>query len=187
MSTPTKIKHEPEIGKLITGEAFRDAIHIAVVPLKAFRSLNPGEHVGLTENGEADNLSESLVGIVDPYLPNRVPRGGMFYLFLYPKSITSLRHEWTHPAFDDVKLASAPVPELSEKEKSEAWLQDIADRCGVDYHRMIGAAEEDDYIHMGENEGYKNVLDGQYEDFKRHLEIVLGKPPANSYPFSCSC
>lgn len=46
--------NNPELGKIITGECGRDAIHVAVIPMIATREMKPGEH---TKNG-----------LVDPYL-----------------------------------------------------------------------------------------------------------------------
>jgi len=86
------------VGKLIEGEAERDAIHIAVVPVTAGTKLYPGQHVGLIR-GKADIGTTSL-GIVDPYLKSPVYDGQKFWLFLYPGTITSLRHMWTHPHFE---------------------------------------------------------------------------------------
>ena len=77
------------IGKPITEEVGRDAVHIAVIPMVATRLMKPGEHL---QNG-----------IVDPFLKEMVPVGERYWLFLYPATITSLRHVWQHPAFGDEK------------------------------------------------------------------------------------
>ncbi len=39
-------------------------------------------------------------------------------MFLYPRTITSLRHEWTHPAFGDTPKVYPP---------SEQWIRDWAE------------------------------------------------------------
>jgi hypothetical protein len=36
---------------------------------------------------------------VDPFLADPVQPGQMFWLFLYPQTITGLRHVWEHLAF----------------------------------------------------------------------------------------
>lgn len=94
----------PELGKLLPGdERRRDAIHVAIAPATALTRLKPGEHVGIAsfKDGEAqvDNLAGAVVGIVDPFLTDDLQAGDRFWLLLYPKSITTLRHYWSHPAF----------------------------------------------------------------------------------------
>jgi hypothetical protein len=85
------------IGTLIDGDAGRDAVHVAVAPTTAPRELQPGQHVD--QHGNPEGPGVIPVGIVDPFLREPVPPGRRFWLFLYPNTVTSLRHEWTHPAF----------------------------------------------------------------------------------------
>lgn len=97
--------NEPKLGELITDPtAARDAIHIAIEPVMAVQTLFPGQRVGLRGfNKESGRYlvgdSDDLIGIVDPFLTLPVQRGQQCYLYLFPKTITSLRHSWSHPAF----------------------------------------------------------------------------------------
>ena len=86
------------LGKLITTQRGRDAVHVAVIPVTAAQTLMPGSHVGLWEDGRVGD-SENPVGIIDPFLKEAVRQGQRCWLFLYPGTITGLRHVWQHPAF----------------------------------------------------------------------------------------
>src|SRR5271165_1998507 len=90
----------PQLGKLITTEQERDAIHIAVCPVTAGKDLKPGEHIGLIGDDFVVGPSVNNIGVVDPFLTEDVKVGQCFYMFLYPGTITGLRHEWTHPMFE---------------------------------------------------------------------------------------
>jgi uncharacterized protein (TIGR02996 family) len=93
----------PQLGKLIEGgDDRRDAIHIAVAPGTAAARLAPGQHVGFARDGDTETFgpSPTPIGIVDPFLSRLVDPGERFWVFLYPGTITGLRHVWTHPAFE---------------------------------------------------------------------------------------
>lgn len=89
----------PELGILIEGAAFRDAVHVAIAPVEAAHSLESGDHVGIGVDGRAWTAGVDYIGIVDPYLRRTVQEGERFWLCLYPGTVTSLRHAFTHPAF----------------------------------------------------------------------------------------
>jgi hypothetical protein len=92
----------------------RDAIHLAVEPIEAGERLRPNDDVGIY-NGKAyqaairdidgQMVEVKALGKVDPFLPNNkfVQAGQSFWLVVYPRMITSLRHVWEHPAFSESK------------------------------------------------------------------------------------
>lgn len=106
------------LGTILDGSEKRDAIHIAVEPVKvswSSRALNPGEHVYFNQfDGCRPAVTESH-GIVDPYLTKPVQPGERFWLFIKPRTITELRHVWEHPDF----------PSSTEKD----WEEDYDDGC----------------------------------------------------------
>ena len=79
---------EVKLGRLVTDpEVGRDVNGVAVIPMVAVRVMHPGER--LTN------------GIVDPFLTEPVQPGQRYYLCLFPGTVTTLRHVWTHPAYPD--------------------------------------------------------------------------------------
>ena len=92
------------IGKTLPAdENRRDAIHIPIAPVIAAEPLQPGQHVGFVHNGEGKLVAArdpaDCIGIIDPFLKEPVLRGSRVFLFVYPNTITSLRHVWSHPSF----------------------------------------------------------------------------------------
>ena len=93
----------PRLGKILKGVTVRDAVHVAILPVVAGEKLDPGQQVDLLSDLRTAHpalVKGSCVGVVDPFLPFAVQPGQWFYLLLPPGSITSLRHDWTHPAID---------------------------------------------------------------------------------------
>lgn len=177
------------LGTIINHNAGRDAIHLAVEPAVAGEDLYPGENIGLRD-GKAYSVVSKLLGIVDPFLKEKVKEGEIFWLVVYPRQITSLRHVWSHPDFpEETSLETSTV----FKEASKKWIAEFAELIGITYNKLIEGAREyahgGDYLHMGDNEEYSNHYD-KMEEFWRHYEIVTGDiilEGRNGGFFSCSC
>lgn len=90
---------ELNIGKILDSNPGRDAIHVAIAPVIAIQELQPGQRIGLVDGESKAGVTSRPLGIVDPYLTESVKFGQMFYMFLFPQTVTSLRHVWTHPGF----------------------------------------------------------------------------------------
>jgi hypothetical protein len=187
--------NEQKLGKLITGEAQRDAIHVAIAPVIAGEQLEPGWNVGLNQKGKAVNfigMGIKPIGIVDPFLTHPVKPGEQFWLVLYPGTITSLRHDWSHPAFKNADTVEPQRMQSSVVQESIAWLHGFAADWNMDYDNMIenavsgyGLTARGVDIHS-----WSEIEDGRRE-FWHHLSIVTGKHfsdehKENTY-FSCSC
>lgn len=185
------------IGQIITSEQFKDAIHVAVAPVEAAFDLYPGQHISLNVEGKATpgELRESI-GVVDPFLKHKVTTGERFWLFLYPGSITSLRHDWSHPAFQD---ATAPVVGNgggSVMSESEKWMRNWARKhMGEDYYGENTYLTEDqayeNAIQAGHNKHvgpYENARDYIDNTWWNHWETITGcKGDRDDNYFSCSC
>lgn len=180
------------IGKVLMGDKERDAIHIAVAPTIASCTLQPGQRVGLNDKGEAVSVVGKNIGIVDPFLIGPVKAGEKFWLFLYPNTVTGLRHEWSHPAYDGI--------EAKARKESEKWLRQFAesnftpydaeDVAGYDaYAELLKAAEEGDFCFSGQPDALYES--GPQQEFWGHLENVRGKPFTTNHKanasFRCSC
>jgi hypothetical protein len=201
---------EAKLGELITevGEQNqRDAVHIAIVPIKAHARLRPGEAVGVTSDGKNSAFNNVEVGIVDPYLKKAVEKGQTFWLFLYQGSVNTLRHEWTHPAFPSHPMEQTvePVFAGSEEEKklsyaerekamSEVWLRAYAMRVNhyydpdEAYSVLVNDLKSGTLVYHGTDMHSRGELLNEAE-LKHHAEIVLGQTidfDGFEY-FSCSC
>lgn len=172
---------QTKLGKIIQGEERRDATHVAVMPVVATGTLKPGQHVAFLGGGTVGPGAETI-GVVDPFLKAPVEDVQRFWLFLYPDTITGLRHEWTHPIFDgDTKAASL------------AWIEAFARTMEMTGQRLLDAANR--YVECGDwtydnSERYKDADYSQLPTFWRHYEIVTGNTAdvdKTDMPFTCSC
>lgn len=169
-------------GQLITTPQQRDAIHVAVAPVIAAESMEPGQHIQLNHEGKACSGKEPI-GVVDPYLRTDVMPGDTFWLFLYPKTVTNLRHDWSHPVMDKV---------VAGKAGAEKWLREFASTWNKEFDKMVREADSGDGVTASgmDIHGWSELDDGGAE-FWRQLEIYTGKKFSKQHRedtyIPCSC
>lgn len=180
------MNNDPRIGQLHETGQPRDAIHIALASVVAGHPMSPGQHVGFIKSSPTVvGFSTSPIGIVDPFLKEVVKEGQRFWLFLYPNTVTSLRHEWEHPAF--------LPPQTEHKSASVKIIEQIAAKCDLTYNALMSAA--DDYVedgypaNRGNDQHAGDVFWDNHELFWEHYEKIRGVSVKvkDETIFTCSC
>jgi len=179
------------IGTILTEDYERDAIHIAMFPATADETLWRGDYVALENEKDkvfrVSSTDSRCIGLVDPFVNSKINPGQKFWVFLLPNTVTSLRHDWTHPAF----IKEAHISSPPSRNTSEVWLRaflDSADCPGYDVVMGVikrgGDNWDPECLHFSGYDAHGEIP----PEFWVHVENVLGYAPENkpSY-FSCSC
>jgi hypothetical protein len=146
------------LGTIHVRDEKRDAIHLAVLPIEAGQKLTRGNHIEVRDGvaRAVPNGHPKAVGIVDPFLAGAVEKGERFWLLLYPRTIQSLRHVWSHPAFPD---EVAPGVD-SVTENAKAAVHAVAVDLNVSDERLM--------------EGAEFFLEGSCDEFDRLMHFRNG-------------
>jgi hypothetical protein len=192
------------LGTIITKNEARDAIHLAVENVVAGERLMPGEHIGLGKGDTAWSAVDPQIkalGIVDPFLKKPVDMGKRFWLVVYPRQISSLRHVWEHPDFPPSKDLIAPVQKeveypatfvagrstMTAVQSARVWIDEYAFmELEMSGEELIRAAS--DYLSHGEYLVDGGKYEGVYlnQEFWKHYKTITGIDGEGSF-FSCSC
>ncbi len=191
------MSNEAKLGSTPLETDGRDAVHIAIVPVKAGRQLVTGQIVKIVDGkAHACANTEEAIGVVDPFLPKlSVKEGETFWLCLYPKTITGLRHVWQHPEFPDVETKVISEEDFAE---SELWVRTyVANHCHYDNDMpdkgyksfMENITKERCIFFHGSDCHNLSDVDDSTELF-RHLSVLLDRHIDEHYftgGFRCSC
>jgi hypothetical protein len=165
----------------------RDAIHIATLIVVAGEPLLPNQDIGV----DKDNIAtvKDPIGRVDPFLKDTIYKGDIFYMILYPNTVSGMKHHWKHPKLDVLP----PNP------KEFPIIKYIADKCGKTVECLMedsmGFVEYEDYVYDN-SERYKDITSEEWLAFWDAFEIitqktvgvnVLGDHRYGVAPYTCSC
>jgi len=209
------------LGTIIDDTQKRDAIHLAVIPVVAGTDMKRGSDVYIDsalqkafiydEAAWKNNFINNAkpIGIVDPFLTADVKEGEMFWLVIYPRKITSLRHVWSHPDIPDDEEIRMPVTvKVDDKaikaQESEDWLRTFCSTADCPEYEILiealrtGAIEDksgygeyhfrwdNEYLYFGGMDAHGEIP----KEFWEHVGNVLGYKIEESQRaeyFSCSC
>lgn len=196
----------------ISENSGRDAIHLAVEPVISRHYLEAGQRIVMV-NGVACPVGPDMeaTGIVDPFIAGTIRPGERFWLVVLPRTITSLRHVWSHPAFpeDAVTLHIDTSESVSkadmtrfmdevdtfvpEQSMAMAWMKQWCAEIGERYDYIMEGArkyiEAGDYTYGEKDSGNLEGVDLPSEFWEKY-ELIVGKQvperDRGSF-FSCSC
>lgn len=153
------------IGQILKGHHERDAIHVAILPVKAAEPLVQGTTVKVDNLGQATHARrEEAIGIVDPFLSKAVEIGEKCWVFIFPGTVTGMRHHWALPAIDGDKTT-----------ESIEWLSEYAIACKTTYGDLIESVTG--FVNNGCNEATMEDNFHDYEvpdEFWTHFKNVTG-------------
>lgn len=187
------------LGTIIDETQKRDAIHLAVIPVQAGEILYQGQDIGIAEDGKAylnNGIDFKQIGIVDPFLkdPLGIQVGQWFWLIIYPRKITSLRHVWSHPDVPDSEEVSSIKAPSRDKEASKQFIRNyISENCGEDpdekpfeYYTEYGSSSQSTVYDMVVNTAARHtgkealsfgftIYGVLTDEFWEHIGILTGR------------
>lgn len=175
------------LGKLVQGNPERDAVHIAVVAVEADGPLSAGMRVGFKDNGRVGRLPQEVIGVVDPFLTESVYEGDKFWLFLLPNTITSLKHNWIHPAFE----AETPRAKSASEDWMRAWaVKHMSEDYYGDGEKLSPETAYANAIEAGRTHSvgpYEAARDHIDSEWWSHWETITGQIGDREEYFRCAC
>jgi hypothetical protein len=81
------------LGKAPFDLGTKDAIHVAIVAVRAGQLVQPGQRCGLNEHREAVP-NEKGVGVADPFVKGPILTGTSFWLLMAQDEVPNVQHVW---------------------------------------------------------------------------------------------
>lgn len=109
--------------------ALKDAVHVAIVSVRAACFISPGTKCTINEFGEA--VAGNGPGIANPWHKGDINRGDYFWLLLNPTELETVQHTWSHNKFEFNKPTREP--------QLNSILEEYANEFGVSYQQLMDA------------------------------------------------
>ncbi len=122
------------LGKVPHNLGDKDAIHVAIVAVRAAQLITPGQKCSLNKDREAVPDNKNGIGVADPFVKSNIKRGQEFWLLLNQDEVPNVKHVWEHPNVD----FSPPIKNKSMNQ----CIKDYAEQIGCDYDDLIDICTE---------------------------------------------
>lgn len=101
----------------------KDAVHVAIVAVKACQAIKRGSGCSINQDGYAESGGD-VVGYADPYRASDIEAGEVFWLLVKQQDIPSVKHTWEHPT------VNFPT-ELDESKAYSQWFIRSCESIGL--------------------------------------------------------
>lgn len=120
------------LGKTPDELGIKDAIHTAIVSVRAGSPIKPGQRCGPNKDREFVPNGKGP-GVADPFRKAPIGTGDAFWLILDQDAVPNVQHVWEHPTVDFAP-PTKPV-------KRNAAIEDVAKLYGVTYEQAMAAVD----------------------------------------------
>jgi hypothetical protein len=124
------INRKNVLGKEPEELGIKDAVHTAIVSVRASCPITPGERVGLNQYNEAVPDKKG-VGVADPFRRKVILLGQTFWLLLDQDAVPNVQHVWEH---EEIKFD----PPTREIQRNQTILS-FASGFGLEYEQLMDA------------------------------------------------
>lgn len=121
------------LGKTPDEAGIKDAVHVAIVSVRAAEHIARGQRFKLNEFNEAVADKKGFA-VVDPFRKSDVTRGDVFWGLLDQREVPNVRHVWEHPEIKEFTPTREP-----QKNK---YLSECAEKLKVSYTELMSSISQ---------------------------------------------
>jgi len=120
------------LGKKPHALGLKDAVHVAIVSVRACCPIALGSRCGINEDREA-YPDEDGCGVADPWRKEPIRTGDSFWLALDQDAVPNVKHVWEHPEIDFTPPTKAVEYDYN--------IMEAAKNLKVTYNQIMEAAQ----------------------------------------------
>lgn len=147
------------LGKTPDEAGIKDAVHVAIVSVRAGCCIKPGSRIKLNDSNEAIPDQRNGIMIADPFGKHEknFTTGEFFWALMDQAEIPNVRHVWDHPSVSDF-VPIRPVVQNKYIKECAAKLQISYEQLMTDLAAMVS---EEDPVYSGPltEEQIKELID----------------------------